>query len=284
MKVVKIALALAMTLFIASVSYAAITSTGGTEDFDSVGTLADGDQLSAANIGQISGWTLDPSSGANLYFYYDNNDTSAFTTASGAGTKPAGSGNFNIKNITGQGTMDNSRVISTQMTFARQISISGWFAVSDVIYGNNVRVGIWFPGASTTSNKGSIHLDFLMDNAGVNRTKDVGLIVRGEVSASAGNETLNVGSSGLDDTDFALNEWNEFQINITTSDSAEGSAELIFNGATIGSIALKADSSSIMLSGHCFILTWANTIAGNMYVDDLDINAGASSVDDWMMF
>ena len=269
-----------LCVVMAGAAFAAIWAGGGTENFESVGTLADGDQLSAANIGQISGWTLDPSSGANLFFFYDNNDTSAFTTASGAGTKPAGPGNMNVKYVAAP---ENSRIVSTGMTLTRQISISGWFAVAQVNYFNNVRVGIWFPDAFATPNKGSIHFEFLGDNGGVNKTKDIGLVVRSDLSASASNETLNVGSSDTDDTDFALNEWNSFQINITSSDSAEGSAELILNGATIGSIAVKADSAGNMLTGHCFFLGFPSMTECNLYIDDIVITTG-SSVDDWILF
>ena len=262
-----------LCVVMAGAAFAAIGSSGGAEDFESVGSLTDGTNITQTLMPQISGWSYYESS-ATPFFYFDNNDTSGFTTAAGAGTKPTGAGCLEVKS-TGS-TDDQHRIGGALMDLGRSITFTAWFAVKGTPAGNNARIGVHFPDVDAAANKATAHISFSPD------TKDLKLILRSELLASGiGEFFVNGGAS--DNNDYALDTWNKLEITITTSESEAGEVTFSLNGSVIGQGAIISDAAGKLLSSRCFVLAWKSISSCDIYIDDIHVEAD-TGIDDWMLF
>jgi len=267
------AMAILLCVVMAGAAFAVIGSSGGTEDFESVGSLTDATNITEALMPQISGWSYYETCAAP-FFYYDNNDTSGFSTAAGAGTKPTGAGCLEVKS-TGA-TADQHRIGGASMDIGRSITYSAWFAIKTTPVNNNARIGIHFPDVSATSNQASAHIEFC------DGSKDLKLVLRSEILASGiGEFFVNGGAS--DDNDYALDTWNKLEITITTSESEAGEVTFSLNGSVIGQGAIISDAAGNLLSSRCFVLAWKSISSCDIYIDDIHVEAD-TGIDDWMLF
>jgi len=274
-KYTSFALTALLCVVMAGAAFAAIGSGGGTENFESVGTLANGDQIIESKISNISGWSYYETCSAP-FFYYDNDDTTGFGTASGAGEKPAGAGCLRVYTISS--TTEPPRIGSTEISAGRTITLTGWFAVKTPPVGQSIQFAIHFPLWEAAANKGRIHMG-IFDTAG-----DVGFKIRREFTTTADDVNLSVGSSDSDGTDYALNTWNKVEISVTSSDTATGQVQISFNGSPVGSpVDIVADPLEKFLTARCNVTCWPSMTTGEVYIDDLTVQTD-SGVDEWMMF
>ena len=265
-----------LCVVLAGAAFAAIGSSGGTEDFESVGSLTNGDQITAPLISNISGWDYYETCDSPIY-YYDTDDTTGFSTAAGAGTKPSGAGCLRVYS-TASGIY-NHRIGSTQMSLGRDITMSAWFAVKTTPSntGQFLLMGLHFPGWGAVATQASAWL--MIETA----TRDIRLRVKREISASGANEDLYVGTGAMDNTDYDLNTWNKLEVSVTSSDSATGQIQFSLNGDPVGSpVAIKSDPSGHFMTPRCSFPNWAAITVTEVYFDDITVQSG-SGFDDWIL-
>lgn len=274
-----IALLIASVVLLPLSVNAEITSSGGTEDFESLG-LSDETTLSDLNL--PTNWTITGATD-NSYFNYDTNETSGWSAAGGAGTKTAGSAS--VKAVAGEAV--DARCISPAVS-GRQATYTFWWAASVVNSGANIWIGLRFESRTSENSGPHVFLNFFPD------TKDIQFKVAQFLDPLGGGsgQVFNLGlTKNGDDTDYALDIWNKCEIEISSSESETGKITITFNGTTYTDVGGPADatgelpvaSDSNDLLEHSFVFNTHTATAGTFYFDDITISTD-TDVSDWMMF
>ena len=275
MKGMKIVSMLAVTLVMVSASFAAISSSGGTEDFETVGVA---DEAELTN-GFLTDWVITDAE-ATQGIYYDTSsggtlDTSGWSLANGSLSKPSSTADLKA-NITGAGSV--GVILEAPLVTGRDFVYSWWVGFQTPP-SNNFRTGIGFPNFGTLGSN-SVHFEFQGNGTG---TKDFIWGVRKNTSGTGATVANPYGSGATDDTDYSTLNWNKFEIRIETSSSAKGTATYTYNGTELGTCELIQDTGTTLESHKFFVAMFKANTSGTIYLDDLEVSS-ASGIDDWIIF
>ena len=277
MSIIKSVVTLSLCLLMTGVVGAAITSSGGTEDFEAISYK---DEEEIVDPTTMTGWEIqtDPGAFANGGIFCDTSngggtlDTASFTVASGAGSKPVS--NVDLKVTQPTAPTVRGQCLEGPAVSGRTVTYEFWFAVTSVPESTYVMIG----GVSFDALNNDPKISFWIQSV----TKDIRMHVHSDVSAVGLMVKQDVGSGIDDDTDYTLSEWQKAEFEVVTSTSGEGSVVFKLNGVQVGdAVAIRQDSGGDLLTHHFYSLARKSSNTA-YYLDDVKVTLD-TGVDDWFI-